>query len=60
MKKFIKWLLSLFKKKVVKIDVAKPIEYYPKKIIKVTSGKKHVWIETRHGKVRKPIGEAQQ
>ena len=58
MKRFLNWLLNLFRKnkKVVQVEVVAPI-VYPKKIIKVTSGKRHVWVETRHGKIRKPIGE---
>ena len=26
-------------------------------VIKVTSGKRHVWVKTRYGVIRKPIGE---
>ncbi len=61
MRKFIQWFISLFRKKSNLQVVSLPpqpvheIKYNPR-IIKITSGKRHVWVETRHGVVRKPIG----
>ena len=59
MKKFIAWLKRLFAKKVKVVVVQnaheKQVVFSPK-VIKVTSGKRHVWVETRHGVIRKPIG----
>ena len=61
MRKFIKWIISLFRRKsnlqVVSLPL-QPIDFnYSLKVIKVTSGKRHVWVKTRYGVIRKPIGE---
>lgn len=55
MLKMIRKFLGLFrKKKVVKELPVIETPVINKKVIKVTSGGKHVWIETKHGVVRKP------
>jgi len=59
MRKFIRWLISLFKKKSNLQPVSIPSDAIPafqNKIIGLTAGKKHMWIQTKYGKVRKPVG----
>ena len=69
MKKFIKWIIRLFRRNRKPMTVGivsnpKQVEevqqapvMFRNKVIKVTSGKRHVWVKTRHGVIRKPIGE---
>jgi len=61
MRKFFAWLKKLFtRNKKIIISKKKKEELIRKyEIVAITSGKRHVWVETRHGRVRKPIGEGE-
>ena len=69
MKKFIKWIISLFRRNrkpmtVGIVNIPKQVEevqqapvMFRNEVIKVTSGGHHVWVKKRYGVIRKPIGE---